>query len=79
MPYDGGRSLDARRFLCSAYGGAIAHRAALIGHRRQDALDEVVGEAARFRRRVRERLDVPHQVRGVAAVEPPVQGESAWR
>ena len=54
----------------------LDHRAALIRYRRQDALDHVVGEAARFRGRVRERLDVPHGVRGVApqlgARGPPV-------
>ncbi len=55
----------------------LDHRAALIRHRRQDALDHVVGEAARFRRRARERLDVPHRVRRITTVEGPYSEQSA--
>ena len=57
---------------------ALDSRAPLVGHDRQDALDDVVGEPARLRHRTRERLDVPDRVRGVGAVKSRYSEKSVW-
>ena len=51
------------------------HRASLIRHDRQDALDHLVGEPACLRRRTRERLDVPDRVWRIRTIGRPVQRE----